>query len=132
MQDITEQIAALTEERNAIAQDGYILGYITASHPGNRPNFTQYHLREYGQKVGKYISKKRLAEVRLLVARGQQIKELDEAIAKLQAELIVTNEPSPAVVPATTTRRRRNAEPQLQGTRSDRFKRYQEARLRAG
>lgn len=87
MQRITEQVAALIEERNALAQDGYILGYITASHPGSRPNFTQYHLREYGQKVGKYISKKRLPETRSLMARGQQIKDLDEAIAKLQKSL---------------------------------------------
>jgi hypothetical protein len=77
----------LTQQRNALAQNGYILGYITASHPGNRPNFTQYHLREYGQKVGKYISKKRLDEVRAMVARGQMIKELDEAIALLSLQI---------------------------------------------
>jgi hypothetical protein len=53
MKDITEQIIQLTNERDSLAEDGYILGYITASHPGSRPNFTQYHLREYRQKVGK-------------------------------------------------------------------------------
>ncbi|MCU0570498.1 MAG: hypothetical protein MUF49_28485 [Oculatellaceae cyanobacterium Prado106] len=88
MTPVDEQLAALTNERNTIAQHGYILGYITASHPGNRPNFTQFHLREYGQTVGKYISKKRLPEVKALVERGQQIKQLDEAIAKLQQQTI--------------------------------------------
>jgi hypothetical protein len=108
MKDPTDPIAELMQQRNALAENGYILGYITASKPGKRPNFTQYHLREYGQKVGKYISKKRLDEVRAMVQRGAQIKALDEAIAMLQKTVEDTAPPPRFVRESQQLSRRRN------------------------
>jgi len=90
--DLTAKLAELKAEIIAVRAEGEILtdARIDSSKPGGttargQPS-TQFRLRVKGQKA-RYLKAFEVAETRAAIARGKQLKQLEQEQQRVQAQL---------------------------------------------